>query len=426
VARFKVSKLSVVIYAFLNLIFIICVHLISDIPVSVGNWETKSALIASFKNPEDNFYPPGGAILLIPFLILKPHYEIAIFFYFTLASVLYFFICEKIIKKTNLFLISLSAFTLNPYLLWLVHSSQDTVFELFLLLSGFALVLKKNFFGAMLPLYLLCLTRPAYWPSFLMLPVVYNLLCIQKDKKFAIKRTLVLIPFILLIFTLGINKMAFDHPELAGEAGMTAHFGHNKSWYIAMPKFDYDVFLSKGGNMDTNKLLLSSDRFSYVSNKEFRAALIYIVENPKSLFLNTLQKIDTYFFSVQKNPHLSGEYYLSSDQKSIVIGEKRDSWVLILGSYLYFIHRALLLIFLIASLTILVILPKVRNSIIYQPQFLFFIPYLFGSIAALLFLAESRFKVVSEMLLVPFIASILDAYKSQNLITNSKSKTFRV
>lgn len=407
-------------YAVLNLIFIIFVNLVSDLPVYVGNWETKATLLASFENPEDNFYPPGGAILLVPFLMFKPYYEMAVFFYFTLSSVLYFFICEKIIKKRSLFLIALSAFTLNPYLLWLVNSSQDTVFELFLLLCAFAIILKRQLFISMLPLYLLCLTRPSYWPSFLVLPAIYSLLSMQKNKKFAIKRRFILAPFIFLFLTLGINQITFDDPALAGEAGMTAHFGHNKNWYLAMPKFDSDVFLSTGGNMDTERLLLRSDRFSYVSNKEFRAALIHITENPKSLFLNTLQKIDTYFFSVQKNPQLSGEYYLASDQKSIVIGENRDSWTLILGSYLYFIHRALLLIFLIVSLTVLVILPKVRNTVVHQPQFLFFIPYLFGSIAGLLFYTESRFKIVSEMLLVPFVVSILDAYKSQKLQTNSK------
>lgn len=420
--RFKSSKLPVVMYAVINLIFIIFVNLVSDLPVYLGNWEAKATLLASFENPKDNFYPPGGAILLVPFLVFRPYYEIAVFFYFTASSILYFLICQKIVKKRSLFLIALSAFTLNPYLLWLVNSSQDTVFELFLLLSGFALVLKRNLFISMLPLYLLCLTRPAYWPSFLVLPVVYSFLTMTKQRKSTIKRRYITAPFIFLFLTFGINQITFSDPALAGEAGMTAHFGHNKNWYLAMPKFDSDVFLSTGGNMDTERLLLNSEKFTYVSNKEFRAALIHISENPKSLFLNTLQKLDTYFFSVQKNPQLSGEYYLASDQKSIVIGENRNSWALILGSYLYFIHRALLLIFVIASLTILVIVPNVRNYVVHQPQFLLFIPYLFGSIAAILFFTESRYKIVSEMLLVPFVISIFDSYKSQKLETNSKNE----
>lgn len=417
---FKFLKIPLISYGLINLIFIIFVNLISDLPVYVGNWESKATLLASFNKPEDNFYPPGGAILLIPFLVFKPHYEIAVYFYFTLSSVLYFLICDKIIKKRVLFLIALGTFTFNPYLLWLVNSSQDTVFELFLLLSGFALILKRKLFASLFPLYLLCLTRPAYWPGFLVLPTAYCLFSMRGIKKFTAKRRLMLVPFIFLFFTTAINQITFNNPALAGEAGLTAHFGHNKHWYLAMPKFDSDVFLATGGNMDTEKILLGSKKFEYVGNDEFRAAIINITENPKSLFLNTLQKIDTYFFSVQKNPQLSGEYYLSKDQKSIVIGENRDSWALILGSYLYFFHRALLLIFIIVCLTILVILPKVRNSIIFQPQFLFFIPYLFGSIAAIIFFTESRYKIVAEMLLVPLIASILDSYGSQK--TNLENK----
>ena len=148
-----------------------------------------------------------------------------------------------------------------------------------------------------------------------------------------------------------------------------------------------------------------------IENQEFRAALIYITENPKSVFLNTLQKLDTYFFSVQKNPQLSGEYYLAEDQKSIIIGENRDSWVLIFGSFVYFIYRSLFLILLIASITILVVLPGIRQGLTHQPQFLMFVPYLFGSVSAILFFTETRYKIVSEIILVPLVLSIIDSYR---------------
>jgi hypothetical protein len=214
------------------------------------------------------------------------------------------------------------------------------------------------------------------------------------------------------VCTFGINQAVFGSPALAGEAGMTAHFGHNKNWYLAMPKFDSDVFLSTGGNMNTEMVTSRTKRFTQIDDQELRAALIYIVENPKSVFLNTLQKLDTYFFAVQKNPQLSGEYYLAKDQKSIVIGENRDSWVIIFGSFVYFIYRSLLLILLIASITILIVLPKLRKNLIHEPQFLMFVPYLFGSISAILFFTETRYKIVSELLLVPLVLSIFDIYKS--------------
>lgn len=399
------------IYGLINLLAIIAVNQLSDLPVWIGNWETKAILLTSFQNPQSNFYPPGGAILLSPFLWLKPNYEIAVFFYFSIASVLYFLICNRIIKNKMILTLALSALTLNPYLLWLVNSSQDTVFELFLLMCGFSLLLAKRFFLFLLPLYLLCLTRPAYWPGFLVLPILMYHFSVKTKNNLRVSSKLIFAPLFFLACTFGINQAVFNSYALAGEAGMTAHFGHNKNWYLAMPKFDSDVFLSTGGNMNTEKITNGSTKFLQVKNQEFRAALIYIAENPKSVVLNTMQKLDTYFFAVQKNPQLSGEYYLSEDQKSIIIGENRDSWILIFGSLVYFIYRSSFLILLIASITILVVLPRIRQGLIHQPQFLMFVPYLFGSISAILFFTETRYKIVSELILVPLVFSIIDSYK---------------
>jgi hypothetical protein len=405
-------KFMATAYGLINLLAIATVNQLSDLPVWIGNWESKAILLISFQNPQSNFYPPGGAILLSPFLWIKPNYEIAVFFYFTIASVLYFLICNKIIKNKKILILALSALTLNPYLLWLVNSSQDTVFELFLLMCGFSLLLAKRFFLFLLPLYLLCLTRPAYWSGFLVLPILIYYFSIKTKNNLTISSKLIFAPLFFLVCTFGINQAVFGSPALAGEAGMTAHFGHNKNWYLAMPKFDSDVFLSTGGNMNTEMVTSRTKRFTQIDDQELRAALIYIVENPKSVFLNTLQKLDTYFFAVQKNPQLSGEYYLAKDQKSIVIGENRDSWVIIFGSFVYFIYRSLLLILLIASITILIVLPKLRKNLIHEPQFLMFVPYLFGSISAILFFTETRYKIVSELLLVPLVLSIFDIYKS--------------
>lgn len=414
-SRINSVKFLATTYGLINLLAIIAVNQLSDLPVWIGNWESKAILLTSFQNPQSNFYPPGGAILLSPFLWLKPDYDIAVFFYFTIASVLYFLICNKIIKNKIILTLALSALTFNPYLLWLVNSSQDTVFELFLLMCGFSLLLAKRFFVCLLPLYLLCLTRPAYWPGFLVLPFLMYYFSIKTKNSLKISIKLIFVPLFFLTCTFGINQAVFGNPALAGEAGMTAHFGHNKNWYLALPKFDSDVFLSTGGNMRTELITSGSKKFMQIDNQEFRAALIYITENPKSVFLNTLQKLDTYFFAVQKNPQLSGEYYLAEDQKSIIIGENRDSWVLIFGSFIYFIYRSLFLILLISSITMLVTLPRIRQGLIHQPQFLMFVPYLFGSISAILFFTETRYKIVSELILVPLMLSIIDSYRLSKL-----------
>ena len=45
----------VIYYALINLLFIITINKVSDLPVLLGNWEEKAQLIANFKYPEDNF-----------------------------------------------------------------------------------------------------------------------------------------------------------------------------------------------------------------------------------------------------------------------------------------------------------------------------------------------------------------------------------
>ncbi len=407
------TKLQCTLYGVVNFLIIFLVNKVSDLPVVAGNWEWKAALLANFQNPNDNFYPPGAAILLIPFLGIKPHYELVVYFYFTFSAVIYYLICSKVIHNKLYLYLALSALTLNPYLLWLVNSSLDIVYELFLLLSGFALILSRKILLSYLPLYLLCLTRPAYWPCFLMLPLIAKYFQVKNKNNFLISKKLLTIPFLFLFLTLSINQIMFKSPAIAGEAGMTLHYGHHKFWYLAMPKFDSDVFLNLGGNMDTKKFLSNTNKFSNVKDEEYRAALISITENPKSLVLNTLQKADTYFFAVQKNPQLSGKYYLSPDQKSIIIGSNRDSWPLIFGSVFYFIHRILLLIFAIAAATLVISLPVFRRIFINKPEILFFVPFLFGSIAALLVTTETRLKIVSELLLVPLIGSVFDNFRVQ-------------
>jgi hypothetical protein len=294
---------------------------------------------------------------------------------------------------------------------WLVNSSQDTVFELFLLLCGAALIVSGRFVLSLFPIYLLCLTRPAYWVFFLLLPLALRKFKIANNKNKVIARGGMTLPPLLLLMTFGLNQIAFSSPSLAHETGLTAHFSHNKYFYLSMPKFDMDVFLSTGGNMETKDILESTGRFSKIKDEHMRAALISIVENPKSVVLNSIQKLDAYLFAVQKNPQLPGEYYLAPDRKSIIIGEERLSWTLILGNLAYFLYRATLLISLISVATLYFSSSTLRKHLGRRSSLLLALPFISGLIPGLLFYTESRFKVVSELLLVPLVLMIFNEYR---------------
>lgn len=394
---------------------ILAVNKVSDLPVWVKNWEGKALQIATFQVPTDNFYPPGSAILLVPFLWNKPNYTFAVVFYFTCSALLYYLICMSMNFNRRLHYFALASFTLNPYLLWLANSSQDTVFELFLLLSGFALIMRKRIYLSLFPLYLLCLTRPAYWIFFLLLPLAFQL---AQNQKYLTRKALfkgLITPMLFLSTTLSINQLAFGTPSLAHEGGLTAHFSHNKHYYLSMPKFDMDVFLSAGGNMDLDERIKLDPRFANIEDLHLKAALISVIDNPKSLALNSLQKLDSYFFAVQKTPQLPGEYYLSQNQREIVIGDERLSWMLIIGNIIYFAYKALLLIFLIAALTIYWVRSDLRVTLRRESTLIFAFPFVCGVIPGVIFYTESRFKIVSELLLVPLICKILTEHKNSTI-----------
>ena len=390
---------------------IFMVNRVSDLPIGIRSWERKATELASLQFPTDNFYPPGSALLLIPFVWNRPNFEFGVFFYFVAAALIYALICRRLITNRSLRIFALLSFSFNPYLLWLVNSSQDTVFELFLLLSWAALLISGRFILSFFPLYLLCLTRPAYWVLFLLLPLAIRILKIENRSNSIISKRGIFFPTLFLLLTLGLNQIAFSSPSLAHEGGLTAQFSHNRFFYLSMPKFDMDVFLSTGGNMDPKSVIKGNAKFPNLKDEHLRAALISIVENPKSVVLNSMQKLDSYLFAVQKNPQLPGEYYLAPDKKSIIIGDQRLSWTLILGNLAYFLYRAILLISLISAATLYFSSSTLRKHFGRSSSLLLALPYISGLIPGLLFYTESRFKIVSELLLVPLVLMIFNEYR---------------
>ena len=70
----------------------------------------------------------------------------------------------------------------------------------------------------------------------------------------------------------------------------------------------------------------------------------------------------------------------------------------------------MLFISAIVVLTLLATTPGLRKNVMVQPMVLFCVPYLMGSIAAIVFFTEARYKIVSELLLSLMIVSIFDKY----------------
>ena len=365
---------------------------VSDLPIGIINWFPKAHEISKLAIPSSNFYPAGSALMLTPFLFLESKPLLIIVFYFSLAN--FFFIKNtKVIKSKKLRLIGAVSFLFNPYLPWLVYSSQDTVFEYFLLMLTVWFLINKKFNYFIISGFLLNLCRPAYWIMYLLISLIYQIYFVRKKEY----RYIYAIPFLILAVNSVYNYSQYNSFRLADESGITSYFSYNKYLYLSLPLFDMDVFLSKGGHM-SNPYGFGESPDDYVS-----ATKRSISENPKEILLSGMQKIDSYIFTSQKIPKLPGEYYLSKDAKSIIIGNERLSWSLVIGNMAYQFYRGILFITFLISIGRLTNIRFKKTELNTKYQLLFLIlPWICGFISCSLFYTETRFKIVSELLIPIF------------------------
>ena len=204
----------------------------------------------------------------------------------------------------------------------------------------------------------------------------------------------------MLIGVLTFNQVVFSSSNLASSSSDTLFYSHQKFHYLTLPKFDMDVFLENGASTDPIEVTKNSDQFNFIDNLKLRAVVISIFENPQRFVFSEIQKFDSHFFTIQKVPNLPGNYQLSSDENSINIGNERLTWPLTFGYLLYAIYRAIWMLLFAAvifwSSSLLWNKSRLKSHEKYLP-----IPYLLGVIPGLIFYSETRFKVCSELLLVP-------------------------
>jgi hypothetical protein len=395
------------LYVSILVIELILIHNLSDLPPATGNWIDKSRQILDFQIPDDNFYGPGAAILMVPFSIVPNTEYLANIFYFIVGALGYWKITGYLNSPSSRF-ISRAALPLNVYLIWLVNSSQDTVFEFALLVWSVYFLVSRRYMWFVAVTFLLCQTRAGYWVFFLGVSITFFLLESFREKKLAWKR-LVAIP--LLTFASLFNFITYSSPSPALEGGMTAYFSYTKYHYLALPKMDMDVFLSgKDGAFSSlhGPTIPEGSSLSEINSIYQRAAIDSALENKKETVLGWMQKFDSYIFDVQKIPHLPGAYVLNQEAKTISIVNERLSWNLVLGNLLFMIYRTILLLAGLLSVGILM------GSIIFRVEsvrrdaklLLLATPFIFGSIPGLLFYTETRFKIVSELVLVPLVVEI--------------------
>jgi hypothetical protein len=219
------------------------------------------------------------------------------------------------------------------------------------------------------------------------------------------------------------NFINYGSPSPALESGVTAYFSYTKYHYLALPKMDMDVFLSgkNGAFSVTNGPFVPIGSTSAEVNSIYhKAAFESVVKYKKETVLGIMQKFDSYFFDVQKIPHLPGRYVLDQDQGIIKIENERITWPLVLGNALFLIFRTTLVISCLIGVgafinSVLIHKWVDRNKFNLFPLAL---PYIFGAVPGLFVYTETRFKIVSELLLVPLVIQMW------SLVFHSKKSTF--
>ena len=412
----RINK-SLYFYVFFCLTLLHITSYFLDLPPLIGNWEDKSWSILNFAL-NDNYYPPGASLALIPFLWNGPNFWLAIYFYYAVSAVIYFKICNYVDLGRGK-IVALAALPLNFYLTWLCLTSADQVVELmFLLLLGYSAI-KSKFFLSLIYGFLLCFTRPSYWPAYILI-IYFIAKSSPKEQKYndnwVKKGAAIWVLFGVLTF----NQLVFNSINLATSSSDTLFYSHQKYHYLTLPKFDMDVFLENGVSTDPIKVTKSSDQFNYIDNLKLRAVLISIFENPQRFVFSEIQKFDSHFFSIQKVPNLPGNYQLSSDENSINIGNERLTWPLTFGYLLYTIYRATWMLLFAAIIFWSFLL--IRNKSRLKPYEKYLpLPYLLGVIPGLIFYSETRFKICSEVLLIP-----LGLFAFQNIKKLMIPDSFRI
>ena len=377
---------------------------VSDLQVWLGNWAPKSRQLLNLEVPGSNFYGPGGAILLIPFLWNAPSFLVPVYFYFTLGCVGYFLL-TRVINKIEFRIAALLVIPANPYLIWLCHSSQDTVFEFVLLTWSVYFLHKRKWIAYSAITFLLAETRAGYWTLFLALGLILFGRDLYKRRKLVLWKYLS-IPLFLVTALLNFNFYGSPSPALEG--GITAYFSHSKYLYLSLPKMDMDVFLSgENGIFSKEYGPQIPDGASEVELNSIyqKAAVDSMLKNPKENILATMQKFESYVFGVQKVPNLPGEYLLDIKNKKIEIGDERLVWSLVFGNFVYEVYRSALVLLGLIGIGMLLAMRRFSKDVyskVRLPMELV-LPWVFGLVPALLLYTETRFKVVSETLLFLFV-----------------------
>lgn len=371
----------------------------------IGNWVNASNELLGFQAPSDNWYGPTAAFLMIPFVDVQNLFIATLVF--GLVGANFYWLITRRVENFKFRLLARLLLLSNFYLFRLLDSSGDSIFEFFLLMIFIYGILEKKWWLFNLMGIMLGELRSAYWVIYLGLSFVF----LVSSKSSVVKRIRFAIALPSLILVLFLNHSIYGVFSTAGEGGYTAFFTNNKSSYITGNSFMVDHFsFGEAGPMTRR----CEDLYPCNDRQLFLKTIKENIDNPQAFGFNLLQKFSIYFFEPQKVPRIPGEFFLHEKEGFIEIGEQRLTTFNFLASLNYFLYRACILISVWFLITSFVFGGKKVRSIFYRNPLVFCLfPWLLGSVTGVLFVAETRHWIMNELILVPFVLSVMPAVLSQ-------------
>lgn len=289
---------------------------------------------------------------------------------------------------------------LNPYFVWLTLTSKDTAFEAFFSFLFFGLVFKRVHTQEDAPVrtrsvillvavaLLGLLTRlTTIFPALLVCVMLAIFLRGTRRKEFVTVSVGVLL---IALGYAGIHARAYGSFSLSNTFAPNFYFGNHPLYDYAHPRNDLDIFLP-------NSLDESVFQGPDSSKKLISLGVERIIHQPSAFAVRIIEKSLWHWFNFEKIPNLSSN--------TMVLSATNDQLVLRVTPIRYFEMLPYLLyklLYVPAFFFALLALAALRDRKLFSFTLLL-VPLLALWPIVVLTFPDTRFKIVGEMMAVPFI-----------------------
>ncbi len=359
--------------------------------VGLEAWAMKAAELAAFTLPPSNFYPIGPALLYLPFQMLGIKAVWALFFYFNIGLFFYARICRGIDNRL-VGRMALLAVLLNPYFYWIVKSSQDVVLQFAVLTAALSFLIE----GRLVVYSLVALLGSVVRSTDIFVFAGLAFLMYLRERR-AIWALFPALYIVVAVFNFA--QYGSVSPSLNG--GYNIFLGQHPLYAVAHPHYDIDYFFEHEGHSDPRVLFgipRTTENEGQVDVRYRDLGFSFLRENPQRFLYTSAIKLENWLFNFEKVPNLSGKFYLTKDQRGIVVESVRSN--MLAADAAYIAYKIIYNLLFAVALFLAALAPRYALGNRYLPLLL---PMFFVAPVVLLTFPDTRFKIVYEMLALPAI-----------------------